>query len=149
MHILNPFHIITNHPKMVLTLPIRHLDKRGCSRTQTLNFTTYINITSYKREGWNRIAYNENDDPSLIFSQLLQSSYSPFLSWILSSSLSLKMKNTKWKGEGFIPFKKSDFWYLQNSPSKFQLLSQKALNDNLTNGVVKYREMKLEALHSP
>ena len=29
---------------------------------------------------------------------------------------------------------------LPNSPSKFQLLTQKALNDNLTNGVVKYRK---------
>ena len=50
------------------------------------------------------------------------------------------------KGKGVQPPLKSDFNKLPNSPSKFQLLTQEALNDNLTNDVVKYRERKLGAL---
>ena len=50
------------------------------------------------------------------------------------------------KGErGLTPYK-SDFNKLPNNPSKFQLLTQEALNDNLTNDVIKYRVRKLGAL---
>ena len=78
----------------------------------------------------------------------LQEFHSPFslLSSPLSSSLS-KMKNTNEGDKGSSPLKTLIFDIYQTAPSKFQLLTQEALNDNLSNDVVNYRERKLGALH--